>query len=111
MGWFGCGPESEVEPSPIGVTLPDGEPEGEGAGLPLPDAPPGLPAPPGALSECEALLLPHAVSAPRAAVAAPAPSTVLREMLLMVSPASSNQAASAGIAEAARVITAFDQII
>ncbi|GAB2707616.1 hypothetical protein GCM10010442_28390 [Kitasatospora kifunensis] len=89
--------------------MADGEAEGAADGLPLPGVPFGLPAPAETLSGCEALLLPHAVRAPRAAVAAEALSTVLREMLLMVSPARSSRWPR-GRAEATRIITAFDQI-
>ncbi len=85
LGWFGCGPVSALEPSPIGVPLGTTA----WAGAPVlfwvafvpPPEPAGVepwpePDPP----------LEQAATAPRAAVAAVALSTVLREMLVMVSP-------------------------
>ncbi len=88
LGWFGCGPVSAVEPSPIGLPL---------VGVPLGVVPvpvlavPVVGAGAGPELEPEAAAEPEpppeqAVTAPRAAVAAVAVSTVLREMLPIVSP-------------------------
>ena len=86
LGWFGCGPVSAVEPSPIGVPL--GTTAWVGSVVPVCPAFGLVPE-----EECEVEscpepdpLLEQAATAPRAAVAAVALSTVLREMLVMVSP-------------------------
>ncbi|BFV59150.1 hypothetical protein KCMC57_up42540 [Kitasatospora sp. CMC57] len=83
FGWLGWAPVSDVEPSPIGLPFTEALlelPLDPAAGLPGVDVPAPEPPPPEPLS-------PQAATAPRAAVAAVALSTVLREMLPMVSPA------------------------